>query len=100
MSSQESDPHSDLMLFRRMLQVRKSLNFGRGQLSPVWLKQDCLAYINSDDGRCDVMLIVAFDQDVAVPEGWHIALSTEECHDVVAANSAAWLLREGDSWHV
>ncbi|CAB0548080.1 amylase [Corynebacterium diphtheriae] len=99
-SHQESDPHSDLMLFRRMLQVRKSLNFGRGRLSPVWLKQDCLAYINSDDGRCDVMLIVAFDQDVAVPEGWHIALSTEECHDVVAANSAAWLLREGDSWHV
>ncbi|QTH60224.1 glycoside hydrolase family 13 protein [Corynebacterium hindlerae] len=94
---QANDPDSDLNYFKKLFSLRKEFELGRGSLQKFDAGSGSLAFINSArvHERPDVLIVVTFNEPCAVPEGWELLLSSQDCgdSDTVPADTAALFVR-------
>ena len=86
-------PGSTWSLYRDALSLRKRLQLGQGELD--WVEApDCV--VAFDNGPVRVMTNV-LGEDVALPEGWSVLLSSVELNGPMLPNDAAvWLTRDAE----
>ncbi|SFB09800.1 alpha-glucosidase [Azotobacter beijerinckii] len=88
---QEGVSGSTLELYRQILQLRRDYKLGSGQLHWIDAGQDVLAFDNGD-----LRVLINFGtQDMALPAGGHVLLSSEPLQESgkLPGNTAVWLKR-------
>nr|WP_194309191.1 glycoside hydrolase family 13 protein [Flaviflexus huanghaiensis] len=85
---QENDPNSYLNFTRTALAYRAKYDLGRQEIRD-----------ESGDGVLDyrvgpLRMIVSFDEETVVPEGWRVLLASSPVDDVIGTDTTVWLTAE------